>query len=94
MYVVVQHTISEPAVFWNSADPNALPPELKLHHTFPTADGTRAVCIWEAKSVDAVREFLEPLLGRASRNEYFAVENRDGVARPSQVPQTAAAGSR
>jgi hypothetical protein len=40
--------------------------------------------------VDAVREFLEPLLGRASRNEYFGVENRDGVARPSQVPQTAA----
>jgi hypothetical protein len=94
MYVVVQHTVSEPAVFWNTADPNALPPEIKLHHTFPTADGTRAVCIWEAESVDAVREFLEPLLGRVSRNEYFAVENRDGVSRPSQVPQTAAAGSR
>ena len=94
MYVVVQHTISDPAVFWNSADPNNLPPDIKLHHTFPTADGTRAVCIWEAESVDAVREFLEPLLGRASRNEYFAVENREGVVRPSQVPQTAAAGSR
>jgi hypothetical protein len=94
MYVVVQHTIAEPAVFWNTADPNTLPPELKLHHTFPTADGTRAVCIWEAKSVDAVREFLEPLLGRVSRNEYFAVENREGVIRPSLVPQTAAAGSR
>ena len=63
MYVVVQHTISEPAVFWNSADPNNLPPEVKLHHTFSTPDGTRAVCIWEARSVDTVREFLEPLLG-------------------------------
>jgi hypothetical protein len=94
MYVVVQHTISEPAVFWNSADPNALPPEIKLHHTFPAADGSRAVCLWEAASVDAVREFLEPRLGRVSRNEYFAVENREGIARPSQVPQTAAAGSR
>ena len=87
MYVLVQHTISEPAVFWNSADPNALPPEIKLHHTFPTPDGNRAVCIWEAGSVDAVREFLEPRLGRVSRNEYFAVENREGVSRPSQVPQ-------
>ncbi|HEY9507652.1 MAG TPA: hypothetical protein VIQ27_16945 [Gemmatimonadales bacterium] len=94
MYVVVQHTITEPAVFWNSADPNALPPEIKLHHTFPAADGSRAVCLWEAASVDAVREFLEPRLGRVSRNEYFAVENREGIARPSQVPQTAAAGSR
>jgi hypothetical protein len=94
MYVVVQHTVSDPAVFWNSTDPNKLPPELKLHHVFPTPDGARAVCIWEAKSPDAVREYLEPLLGRVSRNEYYAVENREGVGRPSQVPQTAAAGSR
>jgi hypothetical protein len=94
MYVAVQHTVSDPAVFWNTTDPNKLPPELKLHHVFPAADGTRAVCIWEATSPDAVREFLEPLLGRVSRNEYFAVENREGLGRPSQVPQTAAAGSR
>jgi hypothetical protein len=94
MYVVVQHTISEPAVFWNTADPNSLPPGLRLHHIFPTADGTRAVCLWEGKSPEAVRDFLEPLLGRVSRNEYFAVENREGFARPSQLAQTAAAGSR
>ena len=94
MYVMVQHTVSEPAVFWNSADPSTMPSHVKLHHTFPTPDGTRAVCIWEAESVEAVRDFLEPLLGRVSRNEYFAVENREGFARPSRVPQTAAAGSR
>ena len=72
MYVVVQHAISEPAVFWNAADPSTLSPDIKLHHTFPTPDGTRAVCIWEA----------EPVIGRASRNEYFEVENREGFARP------------
>jgi hypothetical protein len=91
MYVLVQHTISQPATFWNSADPNNMPADLKLHHTFPTPDGTRAVCIWEAESVEALRAFLEPLLGSVSRNEYFAVENREGFARPSRVPQTAAA---
>ena len=42
MYVVVQHTVSEPAVFWNTTDPNNLPSGLKLHHVFPAADGTRA----------------------------------------------------
>ena len=94
MYVLVQHTISQPATFWNSADPNNMPADLKLHHTFPTPDGTRAVCIWEAESVEALRNFLEPLLGSVSRNEYFAVENREGFARPSQVPQTATASSR
>jgi hypothetical protein len=90
----VQHTISEPAVFWNSADPRNLSPQVKLHHTFPTPDGTRAACIWEADSVDALKGFLEPILGKTSRNEYFQVENREGFARPSRVPQTAAAGSR
>ena len=93
MYVLVQHSISDPAIFWNTADPrNNLPPNVKLHHTFPTPDGTRAVCIWEAESIDAVRNFLEPLFGKVSRNEYFTVENKEGYVRPSKVPETAAAG--
>jgi hypothetical protein len=92
MYVLVQHTVSDPAVFWNTADPNNNPPNVKLHHSFPTPDGTRAVCIWEAESVDAVRNFLEPLFGKVSRNEYFTVENKEGYVRPSKVPETAAAG--
>ena len=93
MYVLVQHSISDPAIFWNAADPrNNLPPNVKLHHTFPTPDGTRAVCIWEAESVDAVRNFLDPLFGKVTRNEYFTVENKEGFARPSKVPETAAAG--
>lgn len=94
MYVLVQHTISEPATFWNAADPTTLSPDVKLHHTFPTPDGTRAACIWEAQSVDAVRNLLEPLIGSISRNEYFPVENREGFARPSSVPQATAAGAR
>jgi hypothetical protein len=93
MFIMVQHTISEPAAFWNAADPHTLSPEIALHHTFPTPDGTRAVCIWEAASADAVRNVLEPLMGGISRNEYFQVENREGFARPSQVPQAAAAGA-
>ncbi len=94
MYVLVQHSISEPATFWSSADPNTMSPDLKLHHTFPTPEGTHAVCIWEAESVEALRNFLEPLIGGVSRNEYFAVENREGFARPSLVPQAATADSR
>ena len=92
MYILVQHTISDPAVFWNTADPSKNPPNIKLHHTFPTPDGTRAACIWEAESVNAVRDLLEPMLGKVSRNEYFAVENKEGLARPAKVPETAKAG--
>ena len=91
MFVLVQHTISDPAAFWNAGDPTKISPQITLHQTFPTPDGTRAVCIWEAASVDALRDLLEPLIGKVSRNDYLAVENKVGFGRPSRVPQTAAA---
>jgi hypothetical protein len=89
MFVLVQHVISEPAAFWNAADPSALSPDVQLLHTFPTPDGTRAACIWEAQSIERLRAILEPLVGRYSSNEYLAVENREGFARPSRVPKVA-----
>jgi hypothetical protein len=92
MYILVQHSISDPAAFWNAADPNAFPSQVKLHHTFPTPDGSRAVCIWEADSVDTLRGVLEPLISSISRNEYLQIENREGFARPSRVAAVATAG--
>jgi hypothetical protein len=91
MYILVQHSITDPSAFWNAADPNAISPKVKLHHTFPTPDGSRAVCIWEADSVDTLRGLLEPLISPISRNEYFQIENREGFARPSRVATVAAA---
>lgn len=85
MDILVQHTIAEPGAFWNSTDPALLPPQFRLLQTFPTRDGTHAVCVWEAASVDALRGLLEPLTGAVSLNEYYAIENREGVALPSGV---------
>ena len=83
MYVLVQHDISEPVGFWGKADAMQLPPNVTLHHTFAAADGTRAACVWEAKSVDAVRDFLEEAVGRMARNTYYEVPNREGAVFPS-----------
>ena len=85
MYVLVQHSISDPATFWAAADTSTLPPALTLHHTFAGKDGTHAVCLWEVESVDALRAFLEPATAQASRNEYFEVENKEGFAAPSPL---------
>jgi len=87
MFIAVQHSISDPSGFWGGAEQLApkVPAGFKLHHSFPTKDGTRAVCIWEADSVKSLRDFLEPLISRASTNEYFQVENKDSVAMPSGV---------
>ena len=85
MYIVVQHAISNPAEFWTAAQqalPN-LPGHLKLHHTFPTEDGRSAFCVWEAASVEQVKNLLEPMLGRVSSNSYYQVPNKEGISVPT-----------
>jgi len=87
MYVLVQHYISEPRTFWSdvSASLSALPKNLRLHHCFPTPDGSHAVCVWEADALRDVRAFIEAYVGHVSRNVYFPVENMNGVAAPSDI---------
>ncbi len=87
MYVAVQHTISDPPAFWAKAGeiiPH-LPHHVKLHQCFPTRDGSHGICIWEGKSVDTVRSYVEEQVGSVSSNEYFEVENRDAIALPSGI---------
>jgi len=85
MYVSVQHTILEPATFWAKAGEiiPRLPDHLKLHQCFPTRDGSHGISIWEGRSIDAVRRYVEEQVGSVSSNEYFEVENKDAIALPS-----------
>jgi hypothetical protein len=84
MYVLVQHSISDPANFFRRAEEanSKMPSSLKLHHTFSVEDGTKAVCVWQAGSVAAVKDFLEPAVGKFSRNDYYEVPNKEGVVLP------------
>ena len=91
MYVLVHHNVTDPQRFWATvvdATPN-LPSHLKLHQTLAARDGTKATCLWEAESVEAVRSFLEPAFGGTSRNEYAEAENREGLAMPSRIEEAA-----
>jgi hypothetical protein len=87
MYVLVQHYVSDPVTFWSDVRDavGALPPNLALHHAFPTPDGTHAVCVWEAETVRDVKAFIEAYVGHVSRNLYFRVENRESFAFPGEV---------
>lgn len=87
MYILVRHTISDPDTMWARARQSlpSLPAHLKLHHSIPTPDGKTAVCIWEAASIDTLREYLDPMLGSSAKNEYLEVVNKEGVALPSAV---------
>jgi hypothetical protein len=86
MYILVEHTITDPAKFWAIAQQGlpSLPAHLKLHQCFPAPDGNRAVCVWEANSVREVEtHFDDSGLAKVSRNQFYGVENKEGVALPS-----------
>ena len=85
MYIVVNHEISDASKFWATAQSatSNLPAGVKLHHTFPSPDGRRSVCVWEADSVDAVRNFLDPATAGMARNDYFEAANKEGIAMPT-----------
>ena len=85
MYVLVHHEISNPASFWAIVEKTDVPAPFKLHQTLVAKDGSRATCLWEGESVDAVRNLVDPLLGSHSKNQYAQAENREGLAMPSQL---------
>jgi hypothetical protein len=82
MFIVANHTISNPEQFWGLAKATPVPPPLKLHCVFPSPDGARGTCLWEAQSVDAVKQFVETLTSAISRNEYMAVESANAMGLP------------
>jgi hypothetical protein len=74
MHVIAVHSISDPDKFFETAQSTPIPEEMTLHSLLPSSDRSRAVCVWEADSQDAVREFVESNVGDASQNEFFEVD--------------------
>jgi hypothetical protein len=66
VFIVIEHTITNPDVFFGLAQNVAEAPSgINALQFCPSVSNDRAVCLWEAKSVDAVKGFLEPLVLRA-----------------------------
>jgi hypothetical protein len=84
MFIVVQHQISNPKKFWEEAHLAVakLPAGVKIHSTLPNTDGTKAVCIWEAGEINAVKDAVESSVGQFSKNEYFSVEEKNAMGLP------------
>lgn len=80
MYVAAIHTISDPQKFW-SVDPSAIPAEMTLLMTFPKDDASRALCLWEADSVEAVQNLVDGMAGDAAKNECFEVDEQHAWTR-------------
>ena len=85
MFISVIHRISDPEAFWSTAAGAAsdTPADVKLHQTVTSNDRTTAICLWEAASVDGVRNLLEPLFGQVCKNEYIAVDPSSSMGLPT-----------
>jgi hypothetical protein len=92
MYVAVQHRITDPDRFF-SGDPQEVaengPNGVRGRQFCPSQDKTVAVCLWEGPSVDAVRDYLESIIGDSSENTYFEVDPEYAMGLPE--PATASA---
>ena len=92
MHIVAVHRITDPEKFFSlSADEVAGggPPGVRGRQFFPAKGGTEAVCLWEADSIDQLRDYLDPATEGAAENTYFEVD----AERAMGLPQAAATGA-
>jgi len=84
MFVVVQHDIMNADAFFGAAESvvGNTPKDLKTVQFFPSNDRKRAVCLWEAPSVDSVKNYLEAKTGSSSKNTYYAVDSKVAMGLP------------
>ena len=89
MHISVHHTITDPQR-WEQltqkmmamVEEGRLPQGLKGLMYLPSADGRKADCLWEAPSVDALKNFLDRETGTAARNEYFQINSETAFGLP------------
>lgn len=86
MYIVIQHEIKNPQLFQNCAkEVFPLPDDLQLHHFLPSADMKKAVCLYEAPSVEKLSNYLDAKLKPASEQFYFPVLTEHAMGLPDSV---------
>ena len=92
MHVIAVHSITDPERFGAAVGPaiEKIPASMTLHSMFPSEDGTQAVCVWQAGSVEDVRSFVDGATVDLARNEYFPVVDAQAIGLP-QAASTATA---
>jgi hypothetical protein len=87
MNVVAVHTISDPGRFFSAAEAGMqdLPEGLRVDAMAPSRDGSKAVCVWTATSVEAVRSLVDETVGDSSENEFYEVDAENAIGLPAAV---------
>ncbi|MGZ3414812.1 MAG: hypothetical protein ACXVAT_13380 [Isosphaeraceae bacterium] len=92
MHIVVEHRIIDLDKF-SSMDAAEVAggggPGFNLRQFLPPQDGSVATCLWEAESIDSLREWLDPATAGVTENTYIAIDDENAIG----LPEAAAAGS-
>ena len=84
MFVSIHHEIHDRELFKEKVNQMAPPPQrLRRHQFFTATDLSQAACLWEAPSVDDLRDYIDPSLEPASTQTYFPVYEARAVGLPA-----------
>ena len=90
MKIGVIHRISDPESAQAKGQSLFEPHEgVQLLQFCPSQDFSMAMCIWEADSVDAVRDLVDPTLGDTSAQTYYEVNAEQAVGLPDKAVASA-----
>jgi hypothetical protein len=91
MFVGIQHRIRDAEAMLSRSEKMAenAPPGMQARQFCLSKDRAAATCIWEADSVEAVRDYVDRTQGDSSENTYFEVDAEASVGLPE--PATARA---
>ena len=86
MYIAIEHDIHDPEKFRKCAeDVFPLPDDLHVHQFYPSTDMSKAVCLYEAPSIERLSDYLDSKLSPASTQRYFPVLSEHAIGLPERV---------
>jgi hypothetical protein len=92
MHIVAQHRVTDPEKFFSMSGEEVAenaPSGVELRQVLPSDDRSAAVCLWEADSIDKVRDYVDPATEGASENTYFEINTEYAMG----LPEAAGAGA-
>ena len=86
LYVVVQHRIKDAQTAFprgeNLLQGEGAPRGMRVQGFYPSQDQSAVTFLWEADSVDAVRQYVDSTLGDSAENSYFEVDTKHALGLP------------
>jgi len=86
MFFVVEHSIRDPQVAFargqNLLEGRGAPAGVQVRKFYPSTDQSAVICLWEAPSLEEVRDYVDATLGDSSENRWFEVDAEQALGLP------------